>query len=246
VPADADPRRHYTEAVLRRAANDLGRPVPTGTTVVGASDRDGSTTAVVYPLDGRTIVWCAPALVERLAPLGGEHPASIEEVVAAAEHLGGSFVGAGRHRVMRGSPRITDTGGHRLVTLDRDEPDDRARLAAFVSACPPDDLDEAELDMDDLDPAIAALVDREGAIVAYASARPWDVAPEFDDIAVITRPDRRGLGLAAAVVGAFSRRRLDAGRLLFYNCDVENTGSNAVAERVGFELVCSVGAIAVG
>jgi len=242
-PDPLDVSIRHLEALDTAVRRDLGHRAPTGTTVVGSTEREGSTTAVVYPLGDRTIIWCAPTIADRLTALNQPIALGGEDVVAAAEPLGGSFVGAGNHRVLRRPPAVDEVAGYRVLALDRDVATDRALLADFVAACPVDDLDEAELALDDLDPSIIALVDTGGAIASYASARPWTFDPAFDDIAVITRPDRRGLGLGAAVVGEFARRRLADDRLLFYGCDVENAGSNAIAERVGFDLVCTVTAI---
>ena len=70
--------------------------------------------------------------------------------------------------------------------------------------------------------------------------------PAFDDIAVITHPEHRHKGLAAAVVSALSSQQQAAGRLLFYSCDVDNIGSNHVAGSVSFDLVATVTAVSIG
>ena len=246
VVTATDARHRYLDRVIGNAATDLGAEISTGTTVVGSSAREGSTVAVAYPLGDRTIVWCATDVATRLASLAGPSALTGDEFVAAAQKLGGSFVGAGNHRVLQRAPNVEQAEGYRLVTLDRDIAADRKVLAAFVAACPDDDLDEAELAMDDLDPAIVALVDDTGAIASYSSVRPWEIAPEFDDIAVITHPEHRRKRLGAVVVGELAARRLAEGRELLYSCGIDNAGSNAVAERVGFDLVCAVVAVDIG
>jgi GNAT superfamily N-acetyltransferase len=238
-----DAAARYRSAVLSTAAADLGTDVGPGTTVVASARRRGSTLAVAYPLGDRTIVWCSPELAPRLAPIGQLGAVSYEQFVEAASALGGSFDGAGHHRVLTNGSLGRRIDGYRFTTLDRDDAHDRALIGAFVAGCSEDDLDEAELAMDELAPAIAVLIDGGGSIASYASARPWPIDAGFDDIAVITHPDRRGRGLGAAVVGEFARRRRRQGRLLFYNCDVENIGSNHVAVAAGFQLVCTVVAV---
>lgn len=234
----------YRSAVLNAAASDLGTELAPGTTVVASAHRRSSSLAVAYPLGDRTIVWCSPELAPRLAPIGQVGAMSCEQFVDAASGLGGRFEGAGHHRVLPDASPGRRIEGYRFTTLDRDDARDRALIGAFVAGCSADDLDEAELAMDELDAAIAVLVDEAGSIASYASARPWSVDAAFDDVAVITHPDHRGRGLGTAVVGEFARQRRRQGRLLFYNCDVENVGSNRVAVAAGFQQVCTVVAVA--
>jgi GNAT superfamily N-acetyltransferase len=239
----ADPALRYRSAVRAAAARELGGELPLGTTVVGSPGREGSTLAVAYPLGDRTVVWCAPALAARLATLNRPEVLTGDDYVEAAELLGGSLVGRGHLRVLTGEPVSTTVHRYRPIELDRDEPADRELLAAFVAGCSDGDLDEAELDLDELDPAILVLLDEFGSIASYASGRPWALDTDFDDIAVLTHPAHRGQRLGAAVVAEFARRRQQSGRLLFYNHNIENHGSNRVAETVGFEVMTTVVAV---
>ena len=198
--------------------------------------------AVAYPLGDRTIVWCSPELQDRLSTLNDPRPLGNEEFVDRCVRLGGSAVGSGHHRVLSRPAPEPAVDPARVVTLDRDDADDRTLIAQFVRKCSPEDLDEAELAMDDLDEALVGVLDADGAIASLAGARPWRYDDTVDDIAVITRPDRRGQGLGAAAVAALSQRRQRAGRTMFYNCNVDNVGSNRVAEAVGFELAFTVAA----
>jgi GNAT superfamily N-acetyltransferase len=242
-PAVADAASLLVQALTVAAGRMLGRELGAGTTVVADGGREGSDVAVAYPLGDRTIVWCAPALGERLRPLNGRVALGNDEFVARSSELGGVCSGAGRQRVLpRPAPDAT-VDSSRLVVVDRDDPDDRRLVAAFVDRCAHDDLDEAELDMDELDEAIVGVLDPAGALASYASARPWRFDARFDDIAVITRPDQRGRGLGTEAVAALCRRRQRIGRMMFYNCDVDNLGSNRLAEVLGFQQVCTVTAV---
>ena len=198
---------------------------------------------MAYPLGDQTVIWCAPALARRLAPL--ERPTAItgDEFLAAAESLGGSLVGRGLNRVLIGEPASVADQRYRPIELDRDAAADRQLLATFIDACSKDDLDEAELDLDELDPAILVLVDERGSIASYASGRSWAQDADFDDIAVITHPAHRGRHLGSIAVAEFVRRQRGRGRLALYKHDVENEGSNRVASRVGFEVMTSVVAV---
>ncbi len=235
--------QRYVDALLAVAANDLGRPIEAGTVVVGATGRAGSIAAVAYPLGSHTIIWCAPELAERLSPLEGQAPLTDEQYVDAAERLGGTFAGAGRNRVLVSRPASIELSMGRLVDLDPDGDGDRSRLADFTAACPPEDVDDAEIDLDDLDPVMSAVVDGDEQIISFASARPWEIDPGFDDIGVLTHPASRGRRLGAAVVSHFAARLQAAGRVPFYNHNVDNVGSQRVADAVGFEIVNPVAAV---
>lgn len=198
---------------------------------------------MAYPLGERTVIWCAPTIAPLLSSLTRPDALTDDEFVAAGELLGGTFVGRGRNLVLTGAPAALSDHRYEPVALDRDVASDRELLADFIASCSDDDLDEAELDMDELDTAMLVLVDAAGSIASYASARPWAIDADFDDIAVITHPDHRGRRLGAAVVAEFSRRRQQAGRMMFYSHGVENEGSSRVAETVGFAAVNTVAAI---
>lgn len=240
------PSARLVVAVTAAASDTLGREVPLGTTVVASAAREGSTIAVAYPLGRRTIIWCAPALRTALASLNGPVALSNDEFTVAAGGLGGVFNGAGHHRVLSKPAPDPAVESSRLVVLDRNDLGDRTLISGFVDRCSDDDLDEAELDMDQLDEAMVGVLDESGALASYASARPWVFDAQFDDVAVITRPDHRGRGLGTAAVAALSQRRQQVGRSMFYNCDVDNLGSNRLAEAVGFELVYTVTGVSFG
>ena len=233
-------------AVTAAATECLGRELPLGTTVVTSPAREGSAIAVAYPLGPRTIVWCAPALSDTLMPLNGPSALSNDEFVLRAGDLGGALEGAAHHRVLPIPAPDPAIEAWRLMVLDRDDASHRMLISAFIDHCSDDDLDEAELDMDQLDEAIVGVLDESGALASYASARPWVFDAQCDDVAVITRPDHRGQGLGTAAVAAFSQRRQRIGRTMFYSCDVENVGSSRLAEAVGFELVYTVAGVSFG
>lgn len=240
------PRHRYTAGVVAAAEAKLGERIGSGTTIVADPDRAGSNAAVIYPLRRRTLVWCSPEFAPGLGWLAHDVAFTGDEVVERLRVRGGELLGTGNHRVLDVRPVDRSDTGCRLVRLDPTEPAALRRLEAFIDDCDPDDLDEAELALDDLDDTIIVALDDDASIAAFSSVRPWSIDPDFDDIAVLTHPRHRRKGLAAAVVSALSSQQQAAGRLLFYSCDVDNIGSNHVAESVGFDLVATVTAVSVG
>ena len=114
----APPTQRFVDAVTAAAAKDLGDPVEAGTVVVGAPDRAGSTAAGAYPLDLRTIISCAPELVERVWSLEGPVPLTGERFVDDDQRV----IAYASGRPWRLDPDFDDIGvlthpahrGHRL------------------------------------------------------------------------------------------------------------------------------------
>lgn len=228
---------------IRRFAEGLsGRPLPAGTSVVGDVDRSGSSTAVAYPLGPHTVVFCDPSIESRLSDLNGERALTVDEYADRASLLGGEVVGRGNNRVLNG-PIAISAGDLSALVLDPEASRDLRRLETFIAACDPDDLDEAELDLAELDRHIVVLVDGDGAIAAYASGRVWTMGERFDDIGVIVRPARRRAGLGARVVAAYVEHRRGSGARFLYRNDVDNVASGRLAASLGFELVHTIAAV---
>ncbi len=106
---------------------------------------------------------------------------------------------------------------------------DAGRFAALTAVCSAEDLDEAEVELDDWDVLGVVAEDR---LVAAASAYLW-AGSQIADLGVITHPDHRNQGHARALVRAFSRRLLTAGYEPQYRCDPDNYASAAVARAAG-------------
>lgn len=241
-----DSSAHFASAIRRAASKDLGSDLPFGTTVVASASRAGSKNAVAYPLGDRTVIWCSHDLAPQLAPLGTPTPIENDEFVSRATDLGWSIGGRGSFRILSGEPRLPAVDASQSALLDRADAAHRALIADFVESCPENDLNETEVTLDSLDPTIVAILDSDGAIAAYACARPWDIDPEFDDIGILTRPDCRGRGLGGAAVAALARQQRAGGRVQLYNCNADNIGSNRLAESVGFDLVQTVASVRFG
>jgi GNAT superfamily N-acetyltransferase len=265
-PASPPPSARYLAALRESAELLLGEPVRPGTMVVVDRDRAGTGTATCYPTPGASIVWCDADVAERLSSVASSSPLSAAEFVAAAERLGAQLVGYGHNRVLDAAPRRPDADADELVVrhVTGDKAIDKAideaiggnvgaiepigeevisMLAALIADCDPDDVDEADLDLDQLDPAITLLVASDGTIAAYASGRPHELDPLLDDVAVLTHPEWRGRRLGALAVYEFVRRRQSEGRRLLYRCNVDNVASNRVAETLGFTLSTTIGAV---
>lgn len=114
--------------------------------------------------------------------------------------------------------------GVRQLTLD----DERA-FDHFIATTPDDDADEAFVELDHW-LVFGCFVD--DTLVSAASMYPWD-GSMLADTGVLTLPDHRGRGYAAATVRALSAEALRRGYEPQYRCQVDNLGSVAVARSSG-------------
>jgi hypothetical protein len=234
------PSRRYVSELLRFAAAASGRRLTRGTSVVADESRVGSRLAVAYAVADHTIVWCDPEVADRVAELAGPLVVDVDTFLDRARAAGGDEYGRTVQRVLDG-PLTEPRTALAVRRFDPEDPDDLSRLTRFVALCSDDDLEDAELDLADLDPFASVTLDRD-EILAYASARPWTYGPAFDDIAVITRPDARRGHRGAAAVAHLVRRSQAHRRLPLYRCDHDNLGSNRLAESLGFTIAGTLGA----
>jgi L-amino acid N-acyltransferase YncA len=229
-------------ALAERGAN--GAPEAGSTVVVEDPDRDGTFSASCYSLGDRSIVWCDAAVSARVRMLGVTNVLSATEFTEAATAAGAELLGHGHVRVLDGAPLHVPTGSEvvRVQHITAADEQPVGALQELISACDDDDLDAAELDLDELDP-IYTLLYASGSVVAYASARPGELDPAFSDIAVLTHPQWRGRGLGVRAVRELIVGHTRPGRHWLYRCNVDNVGSNRVAESLGFTLVSTIGAV---
>jgi RimJ/RimL family protein N-acetyltransferase len=107
--------------------------------------------------------------------------------------------------------------------------EDRDAFAAFASAAPAQDLDDAYVELDHW-AVFGAFQD--GKLVCAASMYPWGDS-SLADLGVLTLPNARRHGLARSVVRAICRYACSQGREPQYRCQLDNTASRALAAAAG-------------
>lgn len=237
--------RRYRAGLARYGNFDPGCLDLPGTTIAPVADRRGTKLASAYLIGAHSVVFCDPELVTLLDDLASADDSfSPNEVASWASRHGFEYIGAGwNHLVDRSMlTRVPASEGANRVILDRDNPTDRALITDLVEATSPEEADEADLDLDNLDPFIVALLDR-GRIVAYASEKPSEHDEAFADIAVLTRATLRSRGWGRAVVSFLCDEIFDRGRFPLYRCAQENMHSRRLAVALGFKEVVSLAAM---
>lgn len=104
-------------------------------------------------------------------------------------------------------------------------------LNEFYDQCSEQDLDDAEILLDEPDPIIF-LAWKQDKIVAYASHRYW--ADVIADIGVLTHPDHRGIGLGKRVVSADTKWCLENNIIPQYRTSLDNPASHSIAKALSF------------
>lgn len=107
---------------------------------------------------------------------------------------------------------------------------DRDAFAAFASAAPAQDLDDAYVELDHWAVFGAFSEDK---LVCAASMYPWD-GSDLADLGVLTLPDFRRHGLARAVVREICRHAYSQDHEPQYRCQLDNAASRALAASAGF------------
>lgn len=269
-------RPRYTGPTLRQAINAYRAYVyhcaperfeAPGTTSL-VHERLAGTKRLYYAVVGEHIMLRpAPEWVPRIEALvseaGADRALSLDELIG---RLGAADVAVlGRYHTYYLDPvdfrPASAPAGFVVRHLPRAAYD---TLPTLFDACSEDDLDEAEILLDEPDPVIycgyvappVGTGPTNGPIVAYASHRYWGVGEDEEDldarddpsglladIGVLIHPDYRRRGLGKAVVSHLTRWCIEHDVIPMYRVDCENTGSFRVPHALGYRLGMQVVAL---
>lgn len=218
-----------------------------GTSVVASSERSGTGLCSRYALGEHVVVLVDPDVVQ-VAELGHsgtttDRALSLDDFQAWASRAGAQALGAGTDFVLgdsqaREHERFISNGEQ----VDPVSDETIAEVSELLEACTEADRDEAEFDIEDLDPYLVCLR-REGRVVALAGARNLEERPPFFDIGVLTHPAWRTQGLGRAAVAQVVALVLADGCSPLYRCDITNVGSRGIALSLGFGAVAHIEAV---
>lgn len=121
--------------------------------------------------------------------------------------------------------------GYRLVNTS---PQDHPLLKRFLEPCSEEDIDEAEIDLDDPDEVIELVYQKEKPI-GYAGYRTWESG--LGDMGILIYPEHRKKGLGRTAVAKVTEDCIRNGRLPLYRASCKNIGSNMIARSIGYELI---------
>lgn len=234
-------RDRFLESLLASFGVDPAVRHVAGVTVAASPTRSEGQ-AAGYAVGDHLVITCNPAIEASLLEAAAGSEPSLAAWQQLADVLGGDLLGAGRQQtVSTDGLRAPDVpAGFSLRSLDAARPSDVALIAELIEVSEPADLDEAEVEIDDLDPIMEVLLDGHERIACYSAARSFELTPEFADIGILTRADCRGLGLGSALVAALCPRIRSSGLEPLYRCDELNAASVALSAGLGFEIAAQL------
>jgi len=208
-----------------------------GVLTVAEESRAGSRIVAGYVYGSHFVIFCDPEMAEGFVgfdpgPFPADSTEPLERFGAFVTAAGAEILGSGAMRVLTGEP-VSDEP---VTLLDRDKPADVARIQALVDDCTPGEVEDAAIEMDELDPVIwCAEQSAGGPLTAYASAFPDDDFGGRWDIGVLTHPDHRRQGLGRRAVACLVAGLVADGQVPIYRHALSNAGSAALSESLGFE-----------
>lgn len=225
---------------VRRLAASMGVDpsvvATAGVSVKGSPARAENHVTAGYQLGEHFVITCDPAVESMLQSVSVDMEPSLDGWRALATANGGELLGAGRMQLLTDPSSLSsvDVDGYEIVAMRSDDPKALKIVERLVEVSTDDDLEEAEIDLADLDEVMHLAIGVDGEAAAYASACEFDLTAGYGDIGVLTRHDQRGKGLGVAVVSALSTRLFGEGIEPLYRCDEENAGSMRLSASMGF------------
>jgi GNAT superfamily N-acetyltransferase len=213
-----------------------------GNTIVTSANRLGRPLVSQYNIAEHTVLWTGEDSVDHVKP-----PESTSASLTHDAFLTwATETGAKSHGI--GHDHVLDTGAPppmvapSLDYLNGAIPETIDRVRQLFSTASATDLDEADFDLDALDPVLTGWSAGQ-LLVTLGGARPWEDRPGFHDIGVLVSPSHRKKGLGRHVVAGVVARVLRGGGKPLYRCAVDNLGSKQLALSLGLRAACSIQAV---
>ena len=164
-----------------------------------------------------------------------------------ADQLKGEAVlkqeGSASYSYLDGRKFIPFSAGGRQDPVMLDPKTDQGLIRTLCSACPPGDVEEAELEEDQEPDAVSFGHIMEGKLMAYSGFRYWDKI--FGDIGVLTHPAARGRGLARSATSMLCAWCLENDVIPMYRVSGDNLASSRIPPALGFTRMVEIDALKV-
>jgi GNAT superfamily N-acetyltransferase len=220
-----------------------------GTTIVSRDSLRGEGMIYSYQMKRRSVLRVDPVLVPRIEQLVAELGPS----TALAPDDFRAFFGEARVDVEDIYPHFyldptgfTPVPEREEVRFRRLAQSEYSRLDAFFGACSEQDLENADIWLDEPDPVVFCgfLGDQMVAygshryLAAYGSDRRFgDV---IADVGVLVHPEFRGMGLGKAVISALSQWCIDHDKIPQYQTNQGHVRSRRIPESLGYTRLFDV------
>jgi GNAT superfamily N-acetyltransferase len=226
----------------KRFSYDREKFVHPGTLVIEEQELDGAGNLIIYYIDQMSIVRIAPALATQVGLPDGFDGDSVSLTVNELETM------VGKECRVEVESTLLDcflnpkdfkcfTAKGDFTTRRLYPENDNAYLHSLYDACTEEDLDEAEIYVDDPDPVIYGMFAEE-QLVAYASHRYWNDV--IADIGVLIHPNYRSRGLGKAVVSALCEWCIQNEVVPMYRVFSDHSHSLRIPQALGFKEMVTV------
>ena len=228
-------RGRYFAGLARLFGVDVDLFADDGVLVVPAADRSGQRRVTLHRVDRHAVLWIDPHLENELSEWRGQSTTpTFEEFRDWAFVAGATLLGHGLEHLLPEAHRRASRAPE-LTVIDGGSPTGIELVQTLLDECSADDLDEAEFEIEALDPFLVGRVES-NRLVALAGGRTEPARPGCMDIGVLVHPDHRQVGHGRGVVTAVADELIAAGHLPLYRCASSNVGSRQLCRSVGFEL----------
>lgn len=229
-------RTRYLEGLAARFEIPVELFEIPGSSVVPEAERRATGRVSHLHIGRRSLIWTDPDLLGDLSRWSTRATAiGFDEFRTWAVGHGAVLLGHGLEHLLPGFIRPV-VGASQLSVLDGESSAGIETVRTLLDECSEDDLDEAEFDLDALDPYLVGWIE-DGRLRALAGGRPDGDRPGCMDIGVLVHHEARRVGCGRAVVHAVADAIRDAGHVALYRCGSGNVGSQRLCLSVGFELV---------
>lgn len=206
-----------------------------GSTVVPGPTRLGTGRVTHHHIGRHSLIWGDPEVESELTDFHGRTAAiAFDEMRMVARAAGAELLGHGLEHVLPAGYRPQSRPAA-IKVLDGQSAEGIEIVGNLLAECSDEDLDEAEFEIDALDPYLVGWIEG-GRLLALAGGRPEDLRPGCMDIGVLVHPEARRAGRGRAVVAAVADDVLAGGDVPLYRCASSHVGSQRLCRSVGFEL----------
>jgi GNAT superfamily N-acetyltransferase len=209
-----------------------------GVSVIGHPRRAENHVTAGYTMGEHLVVTCDPEVETMLIEATRDMAPTFNAWRQVAASAGGELLGSSRIQILSaGLPQVPGLpDALRFRRIDTTNADDLKLVEDLVERSDAADLDEAEIELGNLDEIIDVILDTSGDIVTYSSACPFAMAIGYGDIGIFTRPEYQGQGLGSLAVAAMCERLQTEGLVPLYRCGEDNVGSIKVSAGLGFQV----------
>ena len=218
-----------------------------GTSIIEEEDLINTGKVIIYTIDKRVVVRIDPSLVKELSISEKHYKNSLLDTAELSNLLNKNGYKVKEKSTLLDcylDPKdfVEFKPEDKFIARELNIDDDKAYMDSFFGVCSEEDLDKADIFLDNLDPVNFGIF-HESQLVAYASSRYWENT--IADIGVLIHPKYRGKGLGKAVVSKLCNWCIENQVVPMYRVFDYHIYSLRIPQSLGFEELVIIESIKV-